>query len=387
MIFANVTDITIPEGNVIKIHETDSGRVLWEKKNTEIHPVWHIADIKLAFGSAGNKGSIRCISRNEDSSRSRFSLCSVNLTSDTCDAWGFWGDLSRSNDTTYLTYYPGGMFTQNAYSVLALTEVFSPSGSHGVVYAHHLNSDSYFFQRGANAYNSLNLSDSFSLKTLGPQSKDSVRITFSPERHEYLVTGLSNGRSCILPDDFTSSSLFIYRSGTPYSNFKNTHWVSAFNSYYAASGDDKNVYSSTDGLIWSDFNASSKGNVFDILFLAKQKKLCAVSNNQISLSEDGITWSYIDVPFYNAIVAAYSHDSGHLCVADSRNAYLTHDFVNWVEANLPLNRSVNFGSLLYLHEGIFVAADPLESAPNGEIYLLSLEMPSPLTINSNYLIA
>ena len=33
MIFANVTDITIPQGNVIKIHETNSGRVLWEKKS------------------------------------------------------------------------------------------------------------------------------------------------------------------------------------------------------------------------------------------------------------------------------------------------------------------------------------------------------------------
>ena len=34
MDFANVTDISIPEGNVIKIHETNSGRVLWEKKST-----------------------------------------------------------------------------------------------------------------------------------------------------------------------------------------------------------------------------------------------------------------------------------------------------------------------------------------------------------------
>ncbi len=32
MIFANVTDITIPEGNGVKIHETNSGRVLWQKK-------------------------------------------------------------------------------------------------------------------------------------------------------------------------------------------------------------------------------------------------------------------------------------------------------------------------------------------------------------------
>ena len=34
MIFANVTDIKIPQGNVIKIHETVGGRVLWEKKSS-----------------------------------------------------------------------------------------------------------------------------------------------------------------------------------------------------------------------------------------------------------------------------------------------------------------------------------------------------------------
>ena len=35
MIFADVKDIVIPQGNVIKIHETASGRVLWEKKKEE----------------------------------------------------------------------------------------------------------------------------------------------------------------------------------------------------------------------------------------------------------------------------------------------------------------------------------------------------------------
>lgn len=35
MIFANVNDIAIPEGNVIKIHETNGGRVLWEKKKSD----------------------------------------------------------------------------------------------------------------------------------------------------------------------------------------------------------------------------------------------------------------------------------------------------------------------------------------------------------------
>ena len=34
MIFQDITDIKIPQGNVVKIHETNSGRVLWQKKST-----------------------------------------------------------------------------------------------------------------------------------------------------------------------------------------------------------------------------------------------------------------------------------------------------------------------------------------------------------------
>ena len=35
--FASVTDINIPQGDLIKIHETSTGRVLWEKKNNSIN--------------------------------------------------------------------------------------------------------------------------------------------------------------------------------------------------------------------------------------------------------------------------------------------------------------------------------------------------------------
>ena len=42
MNFAGVTDIVIPQGEVIKIHETATGRVLWEKASgIEINPHWY----------------------------------------------------------------------------------------------------------------------------------------------------------------------------------------------------------------------------------------------------------------------------------------------------------------------------------------------------------
>ncbi|MBR0253637.1 MAG: hypothetical protein IJQ57_09840, partial [Synergistaceae bacterium] len=32
--FASVTDVKIPQGNVVKIHEAGSGRVLWQKNTS-----------------------------------------------------------------------------------------------------------------------------------------------------------------------------------------------------------------------------------------------------------------------------------------------------------------------------------------------------------------
>jgi hypothetical protein len=388
MIFANVNDIAIPQGNVIKIHETISGRILWEKKPPVINPVWNILDVRLAYVSAGDKGAIRCFSRNDKSSRQGFSLCSVCISDSNFDAWGKWGDVSTGNNSVSFSYHPGGMTGQIGYNILAATDCFNPDGSYGVIYAKDVSSNSYFFLRGPDTYYlSVQSSNNYRLNTLQPRFDNSVRITYAPELNQYLVTGLASGRACILPADFNSGTSLNYLSGSPYSKFKNTHWVSEHNSYYAASGTDKKIYSSMDGINWSEVTAATKGSVFDVFYLSKQNKLCAVSNNQISISDDGSAWLNIEVPFSEAIVAAYSDDLDYLCVADKNNAYLTYDFVNWFDAKIPLNRSVNFSQLIYLHHGIFAATKPVNEAPKGEFYLLSLSLPYPLSINSNYLIA
>ena len=73
--FKNVTDISTPQGNLIKIHETASGRVLWEKKDNS-SPVMFVSYINngtyyysppftkdgmlLNFGSI-NRGSLSTI--------------------------------------------------------------------------------------------------------------------------------------------------------------------------------------------------------------------------------------------------------------------------------------------------------------------------------------
>lgn len=49
MNFADFSDIVIPQGNVIKIHETNSGKVLWEKKNKLSSAHWEAETINCAY--------------------------------------------------------------------------------------------------------------------------------------------------------------------------------------------------------------------------------------------------------------------------------------------------------------------------------------------------
>ena len=62
--FTNVTDITIPQGNVIKIHETNTGRVLWEKKSDfYINPSWAKGNASIAMPPGGGSSPIYLIAR------------------------------------------------------------------------------------------------------------------------------------------------------------------------------------------------------------------------------------------------------------------------------------------------------------------------------------
>ena len=63
MIFANVTDIAIPQGNVMKIHETNGGRVLWEKKSVTLTETTYKFVVKAtnAVGSMEKEFSITVV--------------------------------------------------------------------------------------------------------------------------------------------------------------------------------------------------------------------------------------------------------------------------------------------------------------------------------------
>ena len=53
MILQNVTDIAIPQGNVVKIHETVGGRILWQKKKKVLSAHWELSEYDAGTNPAG----------------------------------------------------------------------------------------------------------------------------------------------------------------------------------------------------------------------------------------------------------------------------------------------------------------------------------------------
>ena len=205
-----------------------------------------------------------------------------------------------------------------------------------------------------------------------PVDDTSVFITYSPERSEYLVTGLKKGL-CVIPTTLARNGAafqddFAYHS----SSLRRTKWGADLNMYFGATGTDRNVYYSSDGITWNSKQVLS-GNVLGIEYLSKQKKLVAISNNstQIALSSDGVNWTTSTAPFSAALAYAYDNDNDVLCVVDKTKAYASSDLEKWTETVIPGNEQVDFRTIIYLGGDVFIA----NSYRKNKLYVLSLIEP------------
>ena len=201
----------------------------------------------------------------------------------------------------------------------------------------------------------------------------SVFITYSPERSEYLVTGLKAGL-CIVPKNYSTNAAaaadnFTYYSGSPRYYLRRTKWVADLNLYFGATGTDGNVYYSSDGITWNSKQVLS-GNVLGIEYMSNQKKLVAISNNsqQIAISSDGLNWTVKNAPFSAALAYAYDNEHDVLCVVDKTKSYASSDLEKWTETVIPNNEQVNFRDIIYLGDGVFIA----NSFRKNKLYVLSL---------------
>ena len=366
--FANVTDIAITQGNVVKIQETNGGRVLWEKAE-KLNPKWIKVEFVQVLGNADT------------------SSMGTGFTGIAPDySWGDAQDKPLKLNST-LRYYlrasaSGGrnpttgldLYGKTSYGILLATN-YSPrnyiliknnirfstgeSLSNNITYIYALSDNGmciYYLQEGVYYINRTLQPNSFGgvnirLQTKAPVNDTDVYITYSPERAEYLVTGIKGG-TFTLPENFTSSTSITQKTG----NLGKSLWVKEHTKYYAIKGTDRYVQSSSDGYTWVSSQALSSGNISGIAYMNSKGLLCAISSDKgkLATSSDGMTWNERDVPFTNALACAYSPTYDALCVVDNKKAYLSKDFNNWTEAELPSGTTVNFREIKHLTDGIFV---------------------------------
>ena len=349
MIFDNVTDITIPQGNVIKIHESISGRVLWQKINP-LNPIcFSLSSGDIASSRTTDELAISCIAKNvsylTSNTQSVLRSCFLSNSSSVSPGTACAPILSKKNvgASKFVISGSGGKYAGGpAYFFYSNGEFYSASDDGSLLFG---KSDSGY--RLARFYNSG--SSLLNFNTNNPRSEISVYISFSPERNEYLVTGIKGG-AFSLPYNFGASTS-INPSGF---NLAKSLWADSLNNYFALNYiPSKFLYFSEDGINWTQSIVFASGNVTDIVWLSKKGLLCALnsSKQKIAVSSDGISWFELDVPFSNPMCAAYSHELDLLCVVNNLNAYLSYNLSDWTQVSLP--KKIDFRDFFYVNYGIF----------------------------------
>ena len=345
MIFANVNDIAIPEGNVIKIQETNGGRVLWEKKKT-INPSWTTINV---VPQSGLGDYITSIGPNPNNAK-LFRTC-----------------LAGNSSGSYICGNPQIiLMASGAYNVLFNdypmpvrdADILAISDDGRLICTRDRNSNSCFIDI-IDDYGNITVS-----KNVNPPLNDAeIYITLSPERNEYLISGLASG-TFTLPYSFTSSTAITLSSF----NLRRSVWASGLNRYYAVTGLDRYVYSSDDGYTWQQVQAFNSDNVLGVDFLAKKNMLCAIgASHKLALSKNSISWNEVEMPFSGALDYSYSLDHDLFCVLTHNRAFLSFNLIKWHELVYPDNITFSAPKIFHAKDGIFLIHD----YKGKDIYVLS----------------
>ena len=367
MDFSNITSITIPEGSVERITETSTKRVLWEK-GPALSPRWLITNSVLA--NAGDMAGSPVIALSTALSSNKLYADGLKtVIHDTNGDVVIPGPALSGTDTLTIRIVNDAVV--NDVRLYGIAQPFLDNG----LYIGKKNSESWYFLRKHWTNSSV-----YTLKlTTEPSSDTSVRITSSPERGEYLISGLKAGL-CVIPTSVSSSSTLTYQSGR---NFTKTCWASGIGTsglYFGVTGSSNQVSYSVDGTNWASSTAfnSSSTRVLGVEYLSQKGKVCAISSNtgNVALSSDGINWDVRNAPFTNAVAYAYSPEYDVLSVFDKTGAYMTKNCTSWQYLKFPDNIEAVLNDMVYYRKGVFVGYEYLQK----RLYFLSLIYP----INAYY---
>lgn len=392
MIFDNVTDITIPQGNVVKIHETNSGRVLWEK----LCPQWTVIPVKDIIGGDNSRngkifwiayapvlgpwvflllsydGTTFSLERNIHISGVLSKTTRVKLGDSNSWGYTFSSVPNQKLGGEYTVKIPAGLAnasSSNHFLLYEYSHIYDTKSDPSNPNSPMLLSTKYRFRWLPYSGNGRSL-----INTKPPVYNDGeVYITHSPERKEYLITGIQGGTFTV-PETAPTPTNYPYGFDFTFTqngqNLGQTIWVSTHNRYYGITAKDTYVQKSENGYTWQQAQVFTNGNVSGITYLGQKNLLCAInsSQNQIATSSDGITWTKQNVPFTNALLCAYSEENDVFCVVNSKEAYVSRDLSNWIRIPLPDNITVNFHCFLYTLCGVFIGC----AMEDEYLYVLSL---------------
>ena len=387
----NVTDILIPEGDVIRITDKQTGSILWEKKkDLAPYAAWHsrilydfaaslntvpteanghritfIANDTEYTGSNANQIALRIGYGSTGTAKgSTASFTGPRYNKSGNSSWNKPStQANKPLDITTYTANSGGRAYLLACSDNGVIELFRYNGSY-YVHDNHKNKSQ---NRLAASYDYVTGSDSYSLKINAPlKSETEVYIIYSGSRNEYLVTGITGGAFTI-PSELSQS----LSTQTAYSskNIGRACWCSRDNLYYGALSDKAGyIAHSLDGYSWTEVKVFSSGSVIGVADLSTGNKLVALTSNKAALSTDGKIWTLKDVPFKSVAGYAYSSEHDLFCVADnSGKIYLTQKFNYWQELEAPAN--VKFKDFVHLRDGVFAGA----AYQSDRVYILTTQ--------------
>ena len=253
MEFVNVKSVTIPEGDVKRIVETLTGRVLWEKAPDKAPfsfgrtPTLEVAGRK-AITTSSNV-NILYLSRWEKST-SNYPMCAFYRDLSTSTAYLSDGGtvaprIDAKSAGSYVLEHTGQNTSEYAdRRIEAVSDMIDADSHTGLVMTRGIDAttggltNDYYFVR-LNGYHYPTTGTAFKKMDSKPQTEGQVYITYAKERDEFLVTGLNKG-SCVVPADMTSGTSITYET----SGLKRAYWVASYNRYYGVTGTNGNLLTS-----------------------------------------------------------------------------------------------------------------------------------------------
>ena len=305
--FADVTDITIPQGETVKIHETDTGRVLWEKSKFKVS-VQTVNDITGSYWKTGFENG-------------------NNIT------------LLSSNVPGYCTYKP----TDDTFSSISKTTVqttdadIDPTSKVWITVG-----DGYGIDSISGGSTTINIETSFG-RTINHNTGPNTAGTFASFLATCSCRWISAlNKFCVLADTQGNKDIsYAFLVGT---DGLISNWSTIDTRFYRYGGFEGMCYSPTLNKIAAIFN-----------------------RNSIGLSSNGLSWN-ITSPGFTIFASSSLHwittkNFFILFEALSRKMYKSTNGINWQEiSSLPSNFSPNTHAWSPTKK-IFI------SIANGRIYL------------------